>query len=59
MKWFLKFFLCALLVLGAGNSSAATLDDGLNAFAAGEFEKVSWSWFFGQIGSEVKVYSGC
>jgi TPR repeat protein len=41
MKWFLKFFLCALLVLGAGNSSAATLDDGLNAFAAGEFEKAN------------------
>jgi hypothetical protein len=20
---------------------------------------VSWSWLFGQVGSEVKVYSGC
>ena len=41
MKWFLKFIACAFFVLGSGISSAATLDDGLEAFAAGEFEKAN------------------
>ena len=42
MKWFLKFIACAFFVLGSGISSAATLNDGLEAFTAGEFEKANF-----------------
>ena len=41
MKWFLKIIACAFFVLGSGNSSAVTLNDGLEAFTAGKFEKAN------------------